>query len=124
MPQEKRRRGAPKGNLNALKSGAHSRRFRAVIAALLIQPDTRSVLLTLNGPKRAQLDKDYLTRTLNEIAAIVKEHKLATSVVQKRTCQLKCRGGSPAGGGTPACPSRHPMPRPLGRGSVKTHLDP
>jgi len=24
MPQEKRRRGAPKGNLNALKSGAHS----------------------------------------------------------------------------------------------------
>ena len=95
MPQERRKRGAPKGNLNALKSGAHSRRFRAVIAALLIHPDTRSVLLTLNGPKRAQLDKDYLIRTLNEIAAIVKQHKLATSVVQKRTCTLKCRRGTP-----------------------------
>ena len=117
MSQEKRRRGAPKGNLNALKSGAHSRRFRAVIAALLIHPATRSVLLTLNGPKRAQLDKDYLTRTLNEIAAIVKQHKLATSVVQKRTCSLKCRG-------EPACPSRRPMPRPSGRGNARTHLDP
>jgi len=117
MSQERHRRGAPKGNLNALKSGAHSRRFRAVIAALLIHPDTRSVLLTLNGPKRAQLDKDYLIRTLNEIAAIVKQHKLATSVVQKRTCTLKYRGG-------PACLSRQPMPRPLGRGSAKTRLDP
>ena len=80
--------GAPRGNLNALKTGAHSRRFRAVIAALLTHPDTRRVLLTLNGPKRAQLDSDRMRQTLIDIARLVKEQR-QTSIGQKRAPQTQ-----------------------------------
>jgi hypothetical protein len=80
--------GAPRGNLNALKTGAHSRRFRAVIAALLIHPDTRRVLLTLNGPKRAQLDSDRMRQTLIDIARLVREQQ-QVSIGQKRARQTQ-----------------------------------
>jgi hypothetical protein len=80
--------GAPRGNLNALKTGAHSDRFRAVIAALLIHPDTRRVLLALVGPKRAQLQSDRMRQTLIDIARIVKEQR-QTSIGQKRAPQTQ-----------------------------------
>ena len=80
--------GAPRGNLNALKTGAHSRRFRAVIAALLTHPDTRRVLLTLNGPKRARLDSDRMRQTLIDIARLVREQR-QTSIGQKRAPQTQ-----------------------------------
>ena len=80
--------GAPRGNLNALKTGAHSRRFRAVIAALFIHPDIRRVLLALAGPKRAQLESDRMRQTLIDIARLVKEQQ-HTSIGQKRAPQTQ-----------------------------------
>jgi hypothetical protein len=51
MPRGGRRpgAGAPKGNTNALKTGRHSVRVRAVIDALLADPETREVLLRLGS---------------------------------------------------------------------------
>ena len=37
--------GAPKGNLNALRTGTRSKQLKAVVLALLIVPQTRHVLL-------------------------------------------------------------------------------
>jgi hypothetical protein len=49
MPRGGRRpgAGAPKGNTNGLKTGRHSLRVKAVIDALLADPETRAVLLRL-----------------------------------------------------------------------------
>jgi hypothetical protein len=49
MPRGGRRpgAGAPKGNFNAMKSGKFSPRVRGVIAALMLLPETRTVLLEL-----------------------------------------------------------------------------
>lgn len=54
MPGGGRRRGAgaPRGNYNALKSGAYSPRVRTVLGALLINDDTREVLLELGRKGR------------------------------------------------------------------------
>jgi len=41
--------GAPKGNLNALKSGRRSRQLKVVIAALVAAPSVRRVMLRLAG---------------------------------------------------------------------------
>ena len=51
MPRGGRRpgAGAPKGNTNALKNGHHSLRVKAVIDALLADPETREVLLRLGS---------------------------------------------------------------------------
>lgn len=46
------RRGAPKGNLNALKTGAYSRQLKAAISALLDHHETRPVLLAILEQKR------------------------------------------------------------------------
>ena len=47
MPRGGRRpgAGAPKGNLNALRTGTRSKQLKAVIIALLAIPETRRVLL-------------------------------------------------------------------------------
>ena len=37
--------GAPKGNLNALRTGARSKQLKAVVIALLVIPETRRVLM-------------------------------------------------------------------------------
>jgi ABC-type antimicrobial peptide transport system permease subunit len=39
--------GAPKGNLNALKTGRRSKQLKAVISALLASPSVRRVMLAL-----------------------------------------------------------------------------
>lgn len=46
--------GAPKGNTNALKTGRHSVRVKAVIDALLADPETREVLLRLGSKGRVR----------------------------------------------------------------------
>ena len=53
MPRGGRRpgAGAPIGNTNVLKHGKHSRRVRAVVAALMADPEARSVLLGLGATK-------------------------------------------------------------------------
>ena len=54
MPRGGRRpgAGAPKGNLNALKSGKRSKQVKAVIIALMAVPETRNVLLQFNRMER------------------------------------------------------------------------
>src|SRR3972149_3622650 len=49
--------GAPKGNLNALKTGAHSRRLRAVLHALASIPELRDFFLEV---RRRQLREQRL----------------------------------------------------------------
>jgi hypothetical protein len=56
MPRGGRRpgAGAPLGNTNALKTGAHSGRVKAVVLALMHDPETREVLLHLGASARAR----------------------------------------------------------------------
>lgn len=44
--------GAPKGNLNAAKSGRYSRRLRAIAQGLATVPEVRDFLLNLNQRQR------------------------------------------------------------------------
>jgi hypothetical protein len=56
MPRGGRRpgAGAPLGNMNSLKTGTHSKRVRAVVLALMHDPETREVLLHLGASARAR----------------------------------------------------------------------
>jgi hypothetical protein len=46
------RRGAPKGNLNALKTGRHSRQLLALTEVLLASPAMRPILLRMLEQKK------------------------------------------------------------------------
>ena len=89
MPRGGRRpgAGAPKGNLNALKTGARSRQLRAVLAALLIEPHTRRVLLQL--ARRQHLRREEFRQTLIAVAKLLNDHNLATSIKEKIEEQLR-----------------------------------
>ena len=50
--------GAPKGNVNALKSGRHSARFKAVLTALSQHPEVQAYLAAL---RRQQLRTKRMT---------------------------------------------------------------
>src|SRR5438445_10909753 len=56
MPRGGRRpgAGAPRGNLNALKTGERSRRVQAVIQALMLDSEARQVFLTLGARGHAR----------------------------------------------------------------------
>jgi len=56
MPRGGRRpgAGAPLGNMNAIKTGTHSKRVRAVVLALMHDPETREILLRLGASARAR----------------------------------------------------------------------
>ena len=56
MPRGGRRpgAGAPAGNLNALKHGAHSTYIHALVQALAAHPTTREALIRLARRRRAQ----------------------------------------------------------------------
>ena len=56
MPRGGRRpgAGAPAGNLNALKHGAHSAYIHALVQALAAHPTTREALIRLARRRRAQ----------------------------------------------------------------------
>ena len=56
MPRGGRRpgAGAPAGNLNALKHGAHSSYIHALVQALAAHPTTREALIRLARRRRAQ----------------------------------------------------------------------
>lgn len=41
---EPRRRGAPRGNLNALRTGTHSRQLAALVERVLADPDLRRLI--------------------------------------------------------------------------------
>ena len=67
MQPARRPRGAPKGNLNALKSGASSKQLQALIDKLLADPDVRRLLLALAGKR--QLEDGSLLDALHSLAA-------------------------------------------------------
>ena len=91
MPRGGRRpgAGAPKGNLNALKTGARSRQLRAVLAALLIEPHTRHVMLQL--ARRHHLQREEFRQTIIAVAKLLNDHHLATSIKEKLEEQLRDR---------------------------------
>ena len=70
--------GAPKGNLNALKSGSRSKQLRTLIIALMAFPQTRNVLLRLRakgastGNNAQQRRLDRLQKAVNEYARLLK----------------------------------------------------
>lgn len=61
--------GAPKGNLNALKTGARSKQLKAVVIALLAIPDTRRVLMHFSRLERKRLA--LLQEALNHYARLL-----------------------------------------------------
>ena len=64
--------GAPKGNLNALRTGARSKQLKAVIIALMVVPETRRVLLHFNRlerKRRAELAE--LAEAINRYAMLL-----------------------------------------------------
>lgn len=89
MPRGGRRSGAgaPRGNLNALKTGTRSRQLRAVLAALLIEPNTRRVILRL--AQRQHLRREEFRQTLFTIAKLLNDHNLATSIKENVEQQLR-----------------------------------
>ena len=71
MPRGGRRpgAGAPKGNLNALRTGARSKQLKAVIIALMTVPETRRVLLLFNRLEQKRLAE--LTEAINHYAMLL-----------------------------------------------------
>ena len=70
MPRGGRRpgAGAPRGNLNALRTGARSKQVKTVMLALLIVPETRRVLLHFRRmEERRRLE---LTDAMNDYALL------------------------------------------------------
>ena len=61
--------GAPRGNLNALKSGKRSKQVKAVIIALMAVPETRNVLLQFNRMEHNRMD--LLQEALNHYARLL-----------------------------------------------------
>ena len=62
--------GAPKGNLNALKSGSRSKQLRTLIIALMAFPQTRNALLHFSRIEQRRLDR--LQEAINEYARLLK----------------------------------------------------
>ncbi len=68
-PAPKRRPGAPKGNLNALKSGKRSRQLKRLIVALMADPGTRKLLLALKEIDQRRLQQ--LQQAVNHYAGLL-----------------------------------------------------
>ena len=73
--------GAPKGNLNALRTGAHSKQLSATIGALLSVPETRGVMLALIEQKRR--DRDRFQQIIVAAAKLIHDTELSESIRQK-----------------------------------------
>ncbi|MEX2246738.1 MAG: hypothetical protein WEC75_08615 [Dehalococcoidia bacterium] len=78
--------GAPKGNLNGLKSGRYSPRVRAVIYALMQDPVARSVLLGLG--RRNALRDGRIRETVIDALRILGERPVALNFRRRITTAL------------------------------------
>ena len=67
--------GAPKGNLNALRSGRHSKQFKAVMLTFMLVPQMRRVLF-----HHARLEQ----RRRLELAEAAKEYRRLTKLPSRR----------------------------------------
>ena len=63
------KRGAPKGNLNALKSGKRSKQLKRLVIALMADPGTRKLLLALRELDRRRLQQ--LQDAVNQYAGLL-----------------------------------------------------
>jgi hypothetical protein len=79
--------GAPKGNLNALRTGAHSKQLSATIGALLSVPETRGVILALMEQKRR--DRDRFQQIIVAAAKLIHDAELSTSIRHKIERQIR-----------------------------------
>ena len=115
-PRPSRRRGAPPGNLNALKTGKSSKQLKALVFFLMAVPETRNILLQfarLEGRRRALLLAD-LQDAVNWNARLLKSPSRRRSIAAVRrslspeTLQLLETtqfGADRAPGGQDAAPS-------------------
>ena len=62
--------GAPKGNLNALCTGARSKQLKVLVIVLMAVPETRRVLLHLN--RLEQKRRAELADAINHYAGLLK----------------------------------------------------
>ncbi len=79
MPRGGRRTGAgaPRGNTNALKTGRHSLRVRAIIDALLADRETREVLLRLGS--KGEVRNVYARELALAMARLMHEQPIASA---------------------------------------------
>ncbi|MGD0765699.1 MAG: hypothetical protein ABR978_05275 [Dehalococcoidia bacterium] len=89
MPRGGRRpgAGAPRGNLNALRTGAHSKQLSATIGALLSVPETRGVMLALIDQKRR--DRERFQQIIVAAAKLIHDTELSESIRQKLEQQIR-----------------------------------
>ena len=64
-----KKRGAPRGNLNALKSGKRSKQLKRLVVALMADPGTRKLLLALRELDQRRLDQ--LQDAVNHYAGLL-----------------------------------------------------
>jgi len=79
--------GAPRGNLNALKTGAHSKQLRAAIGALLAVPQTRRAMLAL--PEQKQRDTRRFRDIIFNAAKLIHDTELSESISRQLEQQIR-----------------------------------
>ena len=79
--------GAPRGNLNALKTGAHSKQLRAAIAALLSVPETRRAMLALLEQK--QRDTRRFRDIIFNATKLIHDTELSASISRQLEQQIR-----------------------------------
>ena len=79
--------GAPRGNLNALKTGAHSKQLRAAIGALLAVPETRRAMLALLEQK--QRDTRRFRDIIFNAAKLIHDTELSASISRQLEQQIR-----------------------------------
>ena len=67
QPPATRGPGAPRGNLNALKSGASSRQLKALVHKLLLDPELRRLILAF--AHKQQLQNRWMEGSINAYVA-------------------------------------------------------
>ncbi len=116
MPRGGRRpgAGAPKGNLNALRTGTRSKQLKAVIIALMAIPQTRRVLLHFS--RMEQHRRARLAQAINRYARLASvarpelvEGSRERSIKAVQRQQIRSRGQF--SGTTKDRPSPSPAPQ-------------
>jgi uncharacterized protein YjcR len=79
--------GAPKGNLNALKTGAHSKQLRAAIGALMAVPQTRRAMFALLQQK--QRDTRRFRDIIFNAAKLVHDAELSASISRQLEQEIR-----------------------------------
>ncbi len=85
--------GAPRGNLNALKTGARSQQFKALIIALLAVPDTRRVLMHLSRMEHRR--RVLLEDAINHYARLLNLPSRERTINAVRRNQIRLHAQNP-----------------------------